>query len=212
MIIITLARKPLASGSVAANVLEHEAGALNIDASRISTNDNLNGGAYSIEGSERHDGAENWRMKRGEHGGLAGKEFQQPSGRWPSNLILNHLAECKFLGIAQVKGVDGDDPSAPYIPNMKNTVFGVGMGGGKRPKHSDKNGMETVEDWDCAPGCPVLDLDRQSGVSVSNVRQGGEGEPPDPSQEGWRFLRISGGFKDEGGASRYFKQVGGRRR
>lgn len=211
MIIVTVARKPL-TGSVAANVLEHEVGALNIDASRISTKDNLNGGAYSAEGSERHDGAENWRMKRGEHGGLAGKEFQQPSGRWPSNLILNHLAECKFLGIAQVKGVDGDDPSAPYIPNMKNAVFGVGMGGGKRPKHSDENGMETVEDWDCAPGCPVLDLDRQSGVSVSNVRQGGEGEPLDPSQEGWRFLRISGGFKDEGGASRYFKQIGGRRR
>jgi len=211
VIVITVARKPL-TGSVAANVLEHGAGALNINASRISTKDNLNGGAYSAEGSERHDGAENWRMKRGEQGGLAGKEFQQPSGRWPSNLILNHLEGCKFLGVARIKGVDGDDASAPYIPNMKNAVFGVGMGGGKRPKHSDENGMEAVEDWDCAPGCPVRGLDLQSGVSASSVRQGGEGEPLDPSQEGWRFLRISGGFKDEGGASRFFKQVGGRRR
>ena len=42
---IVMARKPL-EGTVAANVLEHGAGALNIDGCRIATNDDLSGGTY----------------------------------------------------------------------------------------------------------------------------------------------------------------------
>ena len=82
---ITVARKPLI-GTVAANVLEHGTGGLNIDATRVSTGDNLNGGAYAEDGTDRHDGAENWRYKRL---GAAG-EFKQPAGRWPANLILTY--------------------------------------------------------------------------------------------------------------------------
>ena len=93
MIVVTVARKPLSEGSVAANVLKHGTGAVNVNACRISTEDNLNGGAYSVGGEERHDGAENWRYKRGEQGGLAGVGFKQPPGRWPANLILQDV-EC----------------------------------------------------------------------------------------------------------------------
>jgi len=48
----------------------------------IVTSDNLNGGAYAENGSERHDGSENWRYKRD-----AGTTFKQPIGRWPANLV-----------------------------------------------------------------------------------------------------------------------------
>lgn len=86
---IVVARKPLV-GTVAANVLEYGTGALNIDGSRLATTDNLNGGAYAKEGSERHDGTENWRFKRGGEAGA----FQQPPGRWPPNVLLSHSPDC----------------------------------------------------------------------------------------------------------------------
>jgi DNA modification methylase len=79
---ICVARKPLI-GTVAANVLEHGTGAINIDGCRVETTENLNGGAYAKNGSDRHDGDENWRYKR--EGGAG--EFVQPQGRWPANVI-----------------------------------------------------------------------------------------------------------------------------
>jgi site-specific DNA-methyltransferase (adenine-specific) len=80
---IVVARKPLI-GTVAENVLTHGTGALNIDGSRIGTTDNLNGGAYAAEGKERNDG---WGMQRGQAG-----DYQQPSGRWPANVILDEYS------------------------------------------------------------------------------------------------------------------------
>ena len=79
---ITILRKPL-EGTVAENTLKHGCGALNIDATRISTSDNLNGGAYAENPIERHDGKENWRYERGNAG-----DYVQPNGRWPANFIL----------------------------------------------------------------------------------------------------------------------------
>jgi predicted methyltransferase len=79
---ICVARKPI-EGTVAANVQQHGTGALNIDGGRVETTENLNGGAYAKDGSDRHDGDENWRYKR--EGGAG--EFVQPQGRWPANVI-----------------------------------------------------------------------------------------------------------------------------
>ena len=79
---ILVVRKPF-KGTVAANVLAHGTGAINVDACRIETTDNLNGGAYAKDGTARHDGSENWRYKR--EGGAG--DFVQPKGRWPANLI-----------------------------------------------------------------------------------------------------------------------------
>lgn len=75
---ITLARKPL-DGTVAANVTAHGCGGLAIDAGRVGTDDNLNGGAYVGDG------------KRASLFGLqnTGLSFVQPSGRWPANVILD---------------------------------------------------------------------------------------------------------------------------
>ena len=75
---IIVARKPL-EGTVAANMLAHGTGAMNIDGCRVGTSESLNGGAYAAAGTERDDG---WGMQRGGAG-----EYQQPTGRWPANLI-----------------------------------------------------------------------------------------------------------------------------
>jgi site-specific DNA-methyltransferase (adenine-specific) len=81
---ICVARKPLV-GTVAANVMRFGTGALNIDATRVPTDENLNGGAYSGALRQREeytstdgDGATPLsRLNRG-----AG-EYVQPLGRWP---------------------------------------------------------------------------------------------------------------------------------
>lgn len=82
---IILARKPLV-GTVVANVLAHGTGALNIDACRIATSENLNGGAYS-------DGArvaQAWSDATGmmaTGGGRLPGAYSQPEGRWPANVL-----------------------------------------------------------------------------------------------------------------------------
>jgi DNA modification methylase len=77
---VIVARKPI-EGTVANNVLKWGTGGLNIDAARIETSDNLNGGAYAQSGTDRDDG---WGMKRAGAG-----DYQQPQGRWPANIILD---------------------------------------------------------------------------------------------------------------------------
>lgn len=108
---IVLARKPLI-GTVAANTQKWGVGALNIDNCRIETADNLNGGAYAKQGSERHDGAENWRYKR--EGGAG--EFEQPVGRWPANVLLDESSASELDSTVGSVGarapVTGDEPSA----------------------------------------------------------------------------------------------------
>jgi DNA modification methylase len=78
---ICLARKPLI-GTVAANVLAHGTGAINIDGCRVATGEDLNGGRYSDN-------------KQGDDGNTYGSginlrsmpDYSQPLGRWPANII-----------------------------------------------------------------------------------------------------------------------------
>ncbi len=86
-----MARKP-PEMTVFQNVLENSCGGLNIEDSRVATADNLNGGAYAENASERHDGTKNWRFKGGPLGNVG--DFKQPSGRWPANVILQHSPGC----------------------------------------------------------------------------------------------------------------------
>lgn len=108
---ITVARKPL-EGTVAANVLAHGTGALNIAGCRVGTDDSLNGGAYA-ETSQKQDRS----------GSLAGGllkggigSFNQPLGRWPANLIH-----------------DGSDEVVAAFPTMAGGGDTRGAGQGRRP-------------------------------------------------------------------------------
>ena len=77
---IVVARKPLI-GTVAANVLEHGTGALNIDGSRIGTSDNLD----RPQGSAPQPTS--WGNKK-ENYSTEGS----PLGRWPANVILDEYS------------------------------------------------------------------------------------------------------------------------
>lgn len=133
MLVVHLIRKPLSEGNVAANILRWGCGALNIDACRISTQDNLGGGAYAKNASDRHDGAENWRYKRGDKGGLQGKEFQPPPGRWPANLILSHYAGCMYRGMETIPQWDCE-PECPVVNLDDQTGERLGMPIGTGPR------------------------------------------------------------------------------
>lgn len=76
-----MARKPFA-GTVAANVLEHGVGAINIDASRIATDDALSFGSRQIGTAS---GIYRTQAPKG-------VGAQHVAGRWPSNVILDEHA------------------------------------------------------------------------------------------------------------------------
>ena len=104
---IIVARKPL-DGTVANNVLKWGVGAMNIDACRVPTEDNLNGGTYSKNATE-YD-ATSYAPKNGIG------EYKQPPGRFPANLV--HDGSQMVLDLfPQSKGQQGDvtgnEPSHP---------------------------------------------------------------------------------------------------
>jgi len=211
MRVIHVLRKPLSEGTVAANTLKHGTGGLNIDASRISTDDNLNGGAYAENPTERWDGAENWRYKRGEQGNAG--EYQQPSGFVPS-VILQHLDGCRCEGTKKVRGItEGTKPHRHAAPITAHGGFAEKQ---NRPyfNHTDKDGKETVANWICEPGCPVARLDEQSGILKSGAlpsTQYIEGGRDNSSMFAGDGVFTHQGYKaDTGGASRFYKQVGGK--
>jgi DNA modification methylase len=74
---ICLARKPLSEGSIAANVLRHGTGALNIDGCRVAADD-------AEEGRKRHGGGV--RFAEGASGFKQDAITTSPAGRWPANI------------------------------------------------------------------------------------------------------------------------------
>lgn len=97
--VIHMLRKPLSEGSITKNVLKHGTGAVNIEACRTPTSDNLNGGTYSEGGNlaglpgDNRSGAAAGMYAEG--GGRIPGQYKQPSGRWPANVVLQHLDGCK---------------------------------------------------------------------------------------------------------------------
>ena len=79
-----LVRKPL-SGTVAQNTLDHGCGGLNVDGCRIETDEDLNGGTYSKPTGVQESYFSGLRNR-------VDKEFVQPTGRWPANIILDEQA------------------------------------------------------------------------------------------------------------------------
>lgn len=83
---ITLVRKPIV-GNVSNNVLEHGCGGLNINASRIGTE----------ERSYKGSGVSEQRYTDGRAGLTDGRgrdTVYKVTGRFPANLILQHLEGC----------------------------------------------------------------------------------------------------------------------
>ena len=83
---ITMARKPLV-GTVAANVLAHGTGALNIDGGRVAVDVNADASQLRTMQRSQRAGADGWGMST-----VSGDTPQvvRADGRWPANLILSY--------------------------------------------------------------------------------------------------------------------------
>lgn len=120
---ICLARKPLSEGTIAANVLRWGTGALNIDGCRVATKDDLNGGRYS-DNKVGNDGATygagiNLR---------SAKDYEQPLGRWPANVVHDGSDEVVALfpnavgqqGRAKIGGAKSGSIYGKFAENVSN--------------------------------------------------------------------------------------------
>ena len=117
-----LCRKPLA-GSVAANVLEHGAGAINVDGCRVETDETpeqiYNGNTGPIGGSGAYAGTDKTIHATG-----------HAAGRWPPNLLLSHAAECGAECAAGCPCAELGRQSGERAPGNYASGLNVGFGSG----------------------------------------------------------------------------------
>lgn len=176
---ITLARKPF-KGTVAANVIEHGTGGLNVDACRVGEEKRLNGSASSNDIYGQFQGRE-----------TQGRETQ---GRWPANLIhdgsdevVAQFPQSKGAVSNSSKGMNGNTYSGATL--ARETTPGRGDSGSAArffycPKASKKdrgegNNHPTVKPTDLMrylcrlvtpPGGVVLDPFSGSGSTCRAAR------------------------------------------
>lgn len=198
---IVIARKPF-KGTYAANVLKHGTGALNIDGCRVDavsrparshevSASGLTGTAGAAYGS--------WEVR----GSVAAGSTDL--GRWPPNLVLSHSQWCEPLGTREIRS-DGHHPARRGESGYQ------GGWHGQQGLAERKSGTETVEAWRCADGCPVAELDRQSGMRVSgqpsaNGRYGSHADTGGNAIYGRGLSSATPNrapVGDSGGASRFF--------
>ena len=192
---ITVARKPLA-GTVAANVLAHGTGALNIDGARITDGTETGGErpAYEPNGKNAVYGA-----------GAGAGAWANTNGRWPANLIHDGSEPADMLGSAarffycakaskrdRDEGLDAhQERTAPAADFRPNHAAGAAAGEDGNPYgrwQPRKNNHPTVKPTDLMaylcrlvtpPGGTVLDPFMGSGSTGKAC-----------AREGFRFIGI----------------------
>jgi hypothetical protein len=163
---------------------------LNIDACRVGA-----------EGTRRRNQAPRFTGRAYANGEVYHPEpwtSGSAAGRWPANFILSHGPECQPMGTQRVKAITGGTRRDTAHSGFKMTTG---------TRHGDPDGTEEVAAWRCAPGCPVAELDQQSGVrkagmavmrnrdgGVHNKVYGAMRKPPGPDVT----------YGDTGTASRFF--------
>lgn len=189
-----LIRKPCSEKTVAANVLLHGVGGINIDASRIGgmpDDRNRSPGTRSGKSNAMND------FKRPEF-------FPNAHGRFPANLIFSHSPGCVDVGTKKLGSGDRTIGGTP-----RKTEGHIATGSPDRSNALMNYGTETVAAWECEEGCAVRLLDEQS------LAAGMHGAGKSRSPGGWDspsgIFGIGGGDfggarkGDSGGASRFFK-------
>jgi hypothetical protein len=106
---IVVARKPLSESTVAANVLRHGTGGINVDGCRVSVV-----GLHSVTQGRGKHGTDGWGMGR--------SQYNVPQGRWPANVCLDEEAARMLdeqsgrltsgIGAVKVKSGAGYSPRA----------------------------------------------------------------------------------------------------
>jgi site-specific DNA-methyltransferase (adenine-specific) len=182
---IVVARKPLGEKTVAENVLTHGTGGLNIDASRIGTEQTKTriAGGKGFGSNFRDD---DWIPPQ------ENETRTNPQGRWPANLILSHGESCQPTG-KTIKSKTGAGKRTATFGTQDTQSGGDGSGGWSGYEYE-------TEVYECVEGCPVKTLDEQSGQSGTSTTKTGQYESR--SEFGGGQINIR--HPDSGGASRFF--------
>ena len=197
---IAVARKPLA-GTVAQNVLAHGTGALNIGACGVTAGQDYRDKCASVVGLDSNRNGDTYGEWTGERADSA-----NALGRWPSNVLFSHSANCQPAGTRIVRG---DNRKRPEPGRRESGFFDIGAASGESTPNGPLYGDTETEAWDCAEGCPVAELDRQTaGTRASKPSKTGSSGSPNGSVygngEGLPRDYVPVSRDDAGGASRFF--------
>lgn len=155
-------RKPTGQ-AVTRTVLEFGTGGLNIGGCRVGTEERVNPPAGNVA---QDLGGHGNSLQMSVHGMPGDAQPTITTGRWPSNVILNHTQDCRLLGTKTVKS--GSFATSGGVPDGHGIYAGrFPRGDGRVVGYADENGQESVEEWECAPNCPIRTLDQQSGTEDS---------------------------------------------
>ncbi|MBM4346359.1 MAG: site-specific DNA-methyltransferase [Deltaproteobacteria bacterium] len=129
---VTMARKPL-TGNVAANVMQHGTGAINVDGCRVE------GVPPSVP---QPSFSRNMRAGFGASDGRNGQQSAAPAGRWPSNLIHDgsdevvglfpQTASGSLLPSHRLRASENHAMSGPNQDRNPRTAFGGDSGSAAR--------------------------------------------------------------------------------
>lgn len=221
-----LVRKPLERGlTLTQNVAKWGTGALNIDACRVAHSGAADLAAHQKQVAEikaRGGSMENsWKNSSD----LSGASDVNDAGRWPPDVVLTHDIGCKRVGtraiaanptwdtpnratepsaftgsevskIRHANGRDGEASADKRYTEQGSTSFAP-LPGARR------DDTEEVDVFECVAGCPIAELARQSGQSLSS---GGTGEASRVTGMFGITMPATGGYGDTGSAARFFPQ------
>ena len=164
---MVLARKPISESSLAKNIVMHSVGGLNIDATRIATDEDRSRKPGDTD-------ANTWRIERG-----AERSESHAGGRWPTNTLICHHPLCGeeegcfplcMVSDLEVQG-KRSNPTR-YFPIFR---YESKARGAERPSGEGITDHATIKpiklmDWlvqlVAAPGQVVLDIFAGSGTTV----------------------------------------------
>ena len=178
---IIVAQKPR-QGTIAANLIRHGTGALNIDGCRSG---------FTLAADQT-------------------SAKPQGQGRWPTNTLLGHTPSCHIVGTHTVKGSRINKPCVSC--DMASGYGGQLGGHRPARGIGDDEGNETVQVWTCDESCPVAALDAQAGERKSGTgavkrrssaqREGNTSEAYGAESRAEGTPMVS--YGDSGGVSRFY--------
>jgi hypothetical protein len=163
----------------------------------------LNIDACRVDGEPRSTGTRNPHAISGVNG-TYGRDLRtdrqqrydanKPAGRWPTNVLLGHADGCEQIGTLEVR--------SNTCPAGAASIYGTEMA--DRDRTPAGYGREIVPAWQCVPGCPVGELDRQSGTLTSPGSYARSTEVVNNVYGASNARPVQHGHGDSGGASRFF--------
>ncbi|MDB4278224.1 site-specific DNA-methyltransferase [Deltaproteobacteria bacterium] len=178
---ITVARRPMSEGSVAANAKKHGTGAIHIDAARIASV----GEVISTHSQSKESANDDGKVFGKYAGDMETHQSEsQKLGRWPNNLILVHHPDCVPIGTTTVGKGEGSREARDLGTVRHDGDESWRLKVGKQDAPRGYEGEQATQ-WDCTPTCPVSSIDRQSDVGASRYfkQLHGEGMSQDIPQD-----------------------------